>query len=277
MKYVTKASAAFTAVLAMCAVAASTAAAVPAFVGESSVKVRGTTFTSKSGTVKLEGTQTITCPASKGTGEITAPVAVGKVVITFTGCESSGKKCKSPGASTGEIKTVSLKGLLGEVASSEAASGVGESLEPESGSAYMEIESCTSVKTSITGSTIGEVSPTGKLATSDELIYKESSKKQRIKKFKGESGTRELSGLGSVGIEVSNTVTFSKGIEVGFFNCQWLKEQIEETKRLYEAAKVLREQAEANSEPLNVELYKLLEEAYRTELILFEATYRLFC
>jgi hypothetical protein len=203
---------ALVAVVALSAFASASAFAAPEFKGEGAVA--GTTFTSTSGAGKMEGTETIKCSASTSSGEITSATTVGKVVVTFTGCEDKGKKCKSSsGAAAGEIKTVSLKGELGEVASAEAASGVGELLTPESGSKYVSIESCTLFAVEVTGSVIGEVTPINTLSTEGKLIYTEASKKQTIKKFVGGS-THELSAFGSSGLETSNTVTFSKAIEV---------------------------------------------------------------
>lgn len=205
---------ALVAVFAISAVASASALAAPEFKGEGGAEVKGTTFTSTSGAGKMEGTETIKCTASTSAGEITSATTVGKVVVTFTGCEDKGKKCKSSsGAASGEIKTVSLKGELGEVATAEAASGVGELLTPESGSKYVSIESCTLFPVEVTGSVIGEVTPINTLATTGKLVYTEASKKQTIKKFVGGT-THELTAFGSSGLETSNEVTFSKKIEV---------------------------------------------------------------
>ncbi|HUB74442.1 MAG TPA: hypothetical protein VL979_10450 [Solirubrobacteraceae bacterium] len=191
-------------------------AAGPEFLNSKGEAAKGVTFKATSGTGKLEGTVTIICSADTAEGEITGAKTVAKVVVTYTGCESSGKKCKSSGAASGEIKTSSLKGELGEVEKSEAESEVGEDLAPESGTTFTTVESCTplGIKVSVTGSIIGEVLPIEKLATEGELVYKESSKKQQIKKFKGGSEDTLKAAGASSGLETTDKVKFSEAIEV---------------------------------------------------------------
>jgi hypothetical protein len=211
----TTAALALVAAFAMSALASAAAYAAPEFKGAGNTEAKGTTFKAKSGTSKLEGTVTITCKEDEAEGEITGATTVGKVKVTYKGCESSKKECKSSGAKEGEIKTTALKGSLGEVEKAEAESEVGENLEPESGKEFTSVESCTplGVKVKVEGSIIGEVKPIKKLGTTGELIYKESGKKQQIKKFKG--GKEDvLTADGSSGLETTDNVTFSKEIEV---------------------------------------------------------------
>jgi alpha-tubulin suppressor-like RCC1 family protein len=86
----------------------------------------GAGYTSKAGTVTLEtpglGAGKVVCAASTGAGEITG-VKTGVETITFTGCETSGKKCTSEGPNstpsgiTGVIVTNLLQTrLVGPVA-----------------------------------------------------------------------------------------------------------------------------------------------------------------
>lgn len=205
---------ALVAVFAMSAFASAAAyAAAPEFKGAEGKEAKGTTFEATSGASKLEGLETIECKEGTSKGEITGATTVGKVVVTYTGCKKGTKECKSKGAKSEEIKTTDLKGQLGEVEPSEAASEVGENLEPESGTEFTSVESCTTLSTKVTGSIIGEVEPIGKLGTEGKLIYKESSTKQKIKKFK--SGKEDtLTAITSSGLEATNTVKFSKEIEV---------------------------------------------------------------
>jgi hypothetical protein len=54
-----------------------------------------------------------TCTGETGTGEYNTSRTVAGVVIKFTGCESGGIKCTSPGQPTGTIVTSPLEGVLG--------------------------------------------------------------------------------------------------------------------------------------------------------------------
>jgi len=77
-------------------------------------KQAGPKFTSSSGAVTLEvGTRKVTCAASTGQGEVTSASA-GVERISFTGCESSGKKCTSEGSNStpsGSAGTIDTNGL----------------------------------------------------------------------------------------------------------------------------------------------------------------------
>src|ERR1700684_2529365 len=73
--------------------------------------------TSEGGASALEtvsGTK-VTCKAATDDGVIPAngTNVVREATVAFTGCESDGFKCKSPGANAGEIQTNLLKGQLG--------------------------------------------------------------------------------------------------------------------------------------------------------------------
>jgi hypothetical protein len=201
-------------IMSMSVVAAAYAA--PEFLNSKGEGAKGVKFEAESGKGTLEGTVKITCSADKAKGEITGAKTVGKVEVTYTGCESSKKECKSSGAKEGEIKTTALKGELGEVEKSEAESEVGEDLSPESGTTFTTVESCTplGIKATVTGSVIGEVKPIEKLAKEGELVYKQSSKKQKIKKFKGGSEDTLTAAGASSGLETTDIVKFSEEIEV---------------------------------------------------------------
>jgi hypothetical protein len=75
------------------------------------------TFTLKSGVVTLnipEVKAQVTCKTSKGVGTVTSATTVGKVVITFTQCESSGEACTGGAkAKPGQIVTNHLTGPIG--------------------------------------------------------------------------------------------------------------------------------------------------------------------
>jgi hypothetical protein len=110
------------------------------------------------------GKNEVTCKDGASVGEIASTDTIGKIVIKYTGCVSAseGATCtlKSPGASEGEVVTSTLKGQLGTVKSSEAASEVGLLLEPETGKKFATLAAngC-ALETTVTGSLAGEVLP----------------------------------------------------------------------------------------------------------------------
>lgn len=97
---------ALVAVLALGVVAASAAQAEPTLEAASypvKVEAKG-----EAGSLTA-GSNVITCTKNTAKGEIESPGKLGKVTITWTGCESSGSKCKS------EAEGNSLKGASGEI------------------------------------------------------------------------------------------------------------------------------------------------------------------
>jgi hypothetical protein len=131
-----------------------------------------------------------------------------------TGKEFSGK--------SGEIITVTTKGELGEVASSESTSGVGILLKPESGTVFTEVEGETSgclIKARWEGSLAGEVTPVGQSQTTDKMIFRGSDGSESIKSITvmGTHHTPELkalSGLVTVSESAEDNVTFEQAVEV---------------------------------------------------------------
>lgn len=211
MKRISMLGVALVAVLAMSAVAASAAFAQPEFKGEGGSSAAGTTFKGTAGAGELAGTQNVTCTGGSSEGEISSGTEVSKVVVKFTGCKSGSTACKSKGAASGEIKTVALKGKLGDI---EGGSGVGLLLEPASGTEYTNIETCTLLKATVTGKVIGEVKPISTLGTTGELVYEHSGTTQKYETFSGAGEKDHLSAFGSSAIGVINTIEFSKAIEV---------------------------------------------------------------
>jgi hypothetical protein len=183
-------------------------------------------FTSTSGTVTWKmGTETITCTKSTTAGEITGVSSLGKTVIKFTGCRfknSGGTECPlhSVGAKSEEVVTDALKGELGTVEKSEAASGAGLLLEPETGSAISAVTSaCNSpTETELEGKLAGEVATVGKKATTDKLVFGVTSGKQDIKEITVKSGTKKPAfrgwGFAAITMEASDELTFEEALEV---------------------------------------------------------------
>jgi hypothetical protein len=61
----------------------------------------------------------VSCTGESGSGLITGRKTVGEVVLTLTGCESSGQRCTTAGLGEGEVRTQTLEGQLGIVSQTE--------------------------------------------------------------------------------------------------------------------------------------------------------------
>jgi hypothetical protein len=172
------------------------------------------TFTGESGTGALEtaSTAAITCTSDTSVGKVTGAKTVGSVVVTFHGCESkegSGCTVQSSSATPGLITTNLLKGELGSVKTTEAASGAGLLLEPASGTAFVTLEgTCLLVSPSpVTGTVAGEATPLNKGATKDgKLVFIGSKGKQKIKEI-NVLGTVKKPVLKALGILESSETT----------------------------------------------------------------------
>jgi hypothetical protein len=146
-------------------------------------------FTSagRASTLKAGG-ESVSCTEENDTGEIASSDAVSNVSLYFNGCRSSGSggsNCtvKSTNSSTGgEIITNELMGAFGTVKASEASSGEGLLLLPESGKqlTVLASNSCT-IETAVTGQIVGEASPVGISQTTGKLAFAVTSGKQNIK------------------------------------------------------------------------------------------------
>lgn len=210
----------FAAVLAISLCAASLAsAAAPEFSSTAKLTTTGGTG------VLATATESVTCTANSSAGEITGVHKVGKVVVTFTGCTGkvgSGTACsvKSNGSSAGSVVTKTLSGELGSVTSTEAASGVGLLLLPETTKAFVNLEgTCLEPESStVEGNIAGEASPIKTSSTTGKLIFTGAAGVQSIKSI-GILGTTvkpKLTAFGAIAASenTSDAITFSKAIEV---------------------------------------------------------------
>src|SRR5215218_7873499 len=104
-------------------------------------------FTGSGGTGVLETTpegeakkvRTVHCTANTSSGEINTATTAKNITVKFTGCTTSGPfgnawTCTSSGASSGEIRTVDLKGTL--VYLTAGSSEAGMVISPESGTTF---------------------------------------------------------------------------------------------------------------------------------------------
>lgn len=186
-------------------------------------QVFGGDFTTKGGaSVLTSSVATATCTKDTSRGELTGPTSLGGIVITYSGCKvkKGTEECavNSVGAEEGEVVTKTLKGELGEVAKSEAASGRGALVEPATGKALAELAKtkCTP-ETTLSGSVAGEIGPVGVNQSTGKLVFVVTAKKQAITRLtvKGTSKTTnlEMFGLGATE-ELTQELTYSEPIEL---------------------------------------------------------------
>jgi hypothetical protein len=217
------------AVFAMSAVAASAAsAALPEFKPMPTKKK----FTSTSGTFLWRVASepvTISCSKTTTSGEITSSSTFGKMVTKFTGCQmNKGSEGPCPVRSVGgkaeEIVTSSLKGELGTVSKSQAASEVGMLLEPETGHELWTLASiaapCSMPEVAFEGNIAGEVSAIGKKQSTSKLAFAPVSPtgKQKIAEITVKRGLVKPKlidwGADQMTLEGTDETTFEEALEV---------------------------------------------------------------
>jgi hypothetical protein len=186
-------------------------------------------FTDSSGAMKTTyggGEWSYECTKGSATGEVTSGRALGKLVVTWTGCQGTNNggatSCavNSTGAKSGEIITEPLAAELGTVSSTEAPSGVGLRLKPESGKTWFTLtkkSGCVGEET-VQGAATGEVAQVAKKQTTNELSFKLTKGHQAIKEITLDSGELEkpvLSLNSSTGtLEWNAGLTFEEALEV---------------------------------------------------------------
>jgi hypothetical protein len=159
------------------------------------LEIERETFSSTGGAGLLEtvGGKTLRCAGNTDRGQITGPKEVGKVFVTFTGCEEPEKKvkCKTMGKAEGEIATLELKGHLGYL--EKSVPKVGLVLEPTTGTLFAELLCPSAIfKIKINGKVIAEISSAlNTLSTTGELHYALTAKGRQVwTKFEG--GVEEI-------------------------------------------------------------------------------------
>jgi hypothetical protein len=194
-------------------------------------------FTDKSGTSKLiaPGGIVISCQTSTSKGEITGVKTVGNVAVTYASCTAKTKTAECPAKSpestvagtiiTEKIKTAKANPLSGELGTTTVGTKVGEALKPATGEIFTEIEGTCIVKTAVTGSVIGEVTPINSKKITGELVFRAEppgSTKQQIQSCSGgtviilcnsESDILEAFG-GSASLESKDEIRFEEELEV---------------------------------------------------------------
>jgi hypothetical protein len=208
--------------LALALVTTATALAEPEF------KPTGGTFTGSGlgADTFAFGGSTISCTTNTAKGTISSATLAGGVIVTFTGCKStgsSGSNCtiKSVGAAEGTLATNTLHGVLGLILPKGMGTGVGLLLLPVANKKFWTLaaNTCT-VETTMTGNIAGEVSPVGKSQTTGKLAFVASSSGggESVKDFDLSSGglvRPELELFGALGsVTATEDVTFSAAVEV---------------------------------------------------------------
>ena len=222
MKATRLAGVAFAAILAVTAIAASTAMAAGAPEFLMLPEHKGFTSVAEGASVLHSATTAISCEHSFSNGEVTGMDTIGKVVVKYTGCVVTKGTCtakvNSLTGKTGEIDWNPIKGLLGTVKTSEAASGVGVLFEPESGKRFFTFTANACLPEATTSGTVaGEVTPIHKLQSTLKIVLAGSGDSQNIKEIivLGKTVNPEFEGFGG---ELSETATdlntFSGNAEV---------------------------------------------------------------
>jgi hypothetical protein len=171
-------------------------------------------FKGKGGGANLEiiGVGGVTCTKNSDSGEITGPKTIGKVKVTFTGCEFQSKKCQGAEPATskeGEIKTNNLVGEVGYI--NKAKKQVGGLFTPEAPNPYFTEFNCQELKFRVLGGVIGEVTSTINAFTkSVTLDFKESAGIQNPLSFEGGPVEKLLTEEGGKGGWPANEEEISK-------------------------------------------------------------------
>jgi len=139
----------------------------------------------------------VTCKSFGDSGNITTPTTEGKVVSEFKTCESLGKKCSSPAAKAGLIKTNPLKGVLGYINKSKKEVGV--ALSAETGTVLAEFN-CEGLEIVTTGSVIGTIASVDVFTKTETNVFAVNGEGfQAIKNFEGGANQELLSKINGSG------------------------------------------------------------------------------
>jgi hypothetical protein len=232
MRLIKSTGLALLAALVLGGIASTSAVAVPEFLHEGKELVKkGFTVKSTTATIFVELAPIhykITCKSSTASGKVKGTTEVEGVVLKFKGCkgreEEELHECEvnstSPLGAKEEIITKTLKGRLGTVAKTEAASERGLLLQPATGVVFVTIkgslECLPKEITEVKGSLIGEIKPVKVLKVKGELLFKTvEGKAQMIRKFAGETGTHELESYEvNTPLEATASTEFEETFEV---------------------------------------------------------------
>jgi hypothetical protein len=128
------------------------------------------------------------CTATKKVvGSLATPTTQKGVVLTWTGCEWTGKKCESAGQPHGTVVTNALEGTLGYVNAAEHRVGIDFTGE---GGPDLASWDCEGLEFEVGGSLIGEITPANTLTSTYTVTFALQSEvfgeeTQLIKNFEG--------------------------------------------------------------------------------------------
>jgi hypothetical protein len=179
----------------------------------------GFTTSLEKGTVALEtaGRVKVTCTSERGGGEYGGVKEVVDVSFAFSGCESSGRSCTTPGLGSGEIDSHTLEGELGWEARSRRK--VALDLYPAGRTgAFLEYRCTAGVPITVEGSLLVPVR-TDKMLTASMLKYKARKGQQRPSGFEGGASdvlSASLNGEATeqMGLSATLALQSEEGVEV---------------------------------------------------------------
>ena len=174
-------------------------------------------FTTKGGLAILEqkGGSAVACKTEASGGEYTGPKTIAGVVVTFTGCESGGIKCKTTGSSEGELVTKPLEGVIGiekrafvEGKEVPKKNKIAFDLFPVGKTGLFIEFSCSTLTLEVQGSILVPLTPTNKMLSTLTLKYVSVQGVQKPTHFEGEPNDVLESKLGGGGfLQSGQTVT----------------------------------------------------------------------
>jgi hypothetical protein len=165
-------------------------------------------------TLQSAGGTKVICAAESASGAYSATKGVTGVQVQFSGCESGGHKCSTPGLTEGDLETKTLEGALGWEA--EAERKVALDLYPVGKTgAFMEYRCAGGAAVTLTGSVLVPVTADRILVTTT-LKYAASKGKQKPERLEGEPPdvlTDSLSGE-ALGLSATSTQVNEEAVEV---------------------------------------------------------------
>lgn len=127
------------------------------------------------------------CTGETAEGELTGPRTSTEKNVIFTGCETSGLKCKTTGAAEGEVRMSELDGLLGieKKGETKAKDKIANELTPKGpeGTHFADF-ACGGIGVEIRGHLLGPVTA-NKMLLTETLKYTSSGGKQKPERFEG--------------------------------------------------------------------------------------------
>lgn len=177
-----------------------------------------TTITEATAVLETVKASKVVCTGESGTGEYTGLQTV-SAAMTFTGCERPGEPCTSSGASTGEISTLALQGILGieKLGETHARDKLALDFSPAGGPGTFMQFSCGATSVSIRGSVILPLVATKMEAISKQRFLASKGKQKPERLAAGPKDVLEASFNGrafeQIGLTVKVTKTNEEAVE----------------------------------------------------------------